>query len=169
MKSHKIPTHSTHSDNCNFHFFYWLSDWVEILWGCTTFYSNRLWKFQLFILKIKKVLFQKKKFKPLSISKQKSFDYWPDFQWRFCIYPSYWEYIIEIARPRTSFDHEWKIYSRKHNLSIIELFALFFRGNDVIFDLSENLLIIRHNKGSSKKYVGIGHSNYMQSYIYQVL
>ena len=77
------------------------------------------------------------------------------------INPSYWEYIIEIARPRTSFDHEWKIYSIKHNLSIIELFALFFRGNDVIFDLSENLLIIRHNKGSSKKYVGIGNSIYM--------
>ena len=46
------------------------------------------------------------------------------------------------------------IQYRKHNLSLIELFALFFRGNDVIFDLSENLLIIRHNKGPSKIYVG---------------
>ena len=45
-------------------------------------------------------------------------------------------------------------------LYIIELFALFFRGNDVIFDLSENLLIIRHNKGPSIKYVGIGNSNF---------
>ena len=48
-------------------------------------FSNRCWKFQLFILKNKKVLFLKKKcfFLLLSISKQKSFVYWPNFQWRF--------------------------------------------------------------------------------------
>ena len=74
--------------------------------------------------------------------------------------------VIEIAHRRTYkqlLNHEWRIYSRKHNLSLIELFALFFRGNDVIFDLSENLLIIRHNKGPSKKYVGIGNSNYFHA------
>ena len=42
--------------------------------------SNWTWKFQLSILKNKKVLFLKKKFfKPLSISKQKSFVYWLNF------------------------------------------------------------------------------------------
>ena len=46
--------------------------------------SNWTWKFQLSILKNKKVLFLKKIFFwPLSISKQKSFVYWPNFQWRF--------------------------------------------------------------------------------------
>ena len=46
--------------------------------------SNWTWKFQPSILKNKKVLFLKKIFfKPLSISKQKSFVYWPNFQWRF--------------------------------------------------------------------------------------
>ena len=42
--------------------------------------SNRTWKFQLSILKNKKVLFLKKiYFKPLSISKQKIFVYWLNF------------------------------------------------------------------------------------------
>ena len=33
FKPHKISTHSAYSDNCYFHFYYRLSDWVEILWG----------------------------------------------------------------------------------------------------------------------------------------
>ena len=49
-------------------------------------FSNRFWKFQLSILKNKKVLFQKKIFfKPLSTLKQKSLDYRPNFQWRLWI------------------------------------------------------------------------------------
>ena len=73
MKPHKI---STHSDSCCFHFFYWLS---------VNSFSNRIWKFHLSILKNKKVLFlEKKEIKPLSISKQKSFVYQSNFQWRFC-------------------------------------------------------------------------------------
>ena len=47
-------------------------------------FSNRFWKFQLSVLKNKKVLFLKK-IKPLSISKQRSFVYRPNFQWRFWI------------------------------------------------------------------------------------
>ena len=55
-------------------FFYWWSDWVEIL-----YISNRLWKFHFSILKNKKVLFLKYFFKLLSISKQKGFVYDPIF------------------------------------------------------------------------------------------
>ena len=52
-------------------------------------FSNRYWKFQLSILKNKKVLFLKKIwFRPLSISKQKSFVYWPNFQRRFWLRPA---------------------------------------------------------------------------------
>ena len=50
--------------------------------------SNWTWKFQLSILKNKKVLFLKKIFfKPLSISKQKIFVYWPNLQWGFWSIP----------------------------------------------------------------------------------
>ena len=45
------------------------------------FFSKKCWKFQASILKNKKVLFLEKKFfKPLSILKQKSFVYRPNFQ-----------------------------------------------------------------------------------------
>ena len=37
VKPHKISTHSAHSDNLYFYFFYLLSDWVEILWDCTNY------------------------------------------------------------------------------------------------------------------------------------
>ena len=51
------------------------------------YFSNRFWKFQLSILKNKKVLFLKKnKIKLLSISKQISFVYWPNFQGRFWLW-----------------------------------------------------------------------------------
>ena len=42
-----------------FHFFYPLSHWVQILSGFTKFFSNTCWKFQLSILKKKRVLFLK--------------------------------------------------------------------------------------------------------------
>ena len=38
VKPLKISTHSAHSDNFYFHFFYRLSDGVEILWGFTKFF-----------------------------------------------------------------------------------------------------------------------------------
>ena len=60
----------------------WLG-WSFVRFSRNSF-SNRCWKFQLSILKSKKVLFLKNIFfKPLSISKQKSFVSWPNFQWRF--------------------------------------------------------------------------------------
>ena len=45
-------------------------------------FSNRFWKFLLSII-LEKVLFLKKTFNLLSISKQKSFVYRLNFQWRF--------------------------------------------------------------------------------------
>ena len=53
MKPHKISTHLAHSDNCYFHVFYRLSDWVEISRGSRHSFSNRCWKFQLSIFKKK--------------------------------------------------------------------------------------------------------------------
>ena len=80
MKPHKISTHSAHSDNCYFHFFYQFSDWVEILWGFMKCFFKQMLKVSTFYLKNKKVLFLKKIFfRPLSISKQKSFVYWLNF------------------------------------------------------------------------------------------
>ena len=71
-----------------FSFFYRLSDWVEILWNS---FSSRCWKFKFSILKNKKVLFLRKIFfRLLSISKQKSFVYWPNFQWRFWFRKEIW-------------------------------------------------------------------------------
>ena len=61
----------------------WLS-WNFVRFRESDSFSNRCWKFQLSILKNKKVFFLKKIFfKPLSTSKQKSFVYWPNFQRRF--------------------------------------------------------------------------------------
>ena len=47
-------------------------------------FSNRCWKFQLSILKNKKVLFLKKYFlSRCQYQNKKNFVYWPNFQWRF--------------------------------------------------------------------------------------
>ena len=56
-------------------FLFLLSDWFEFLWGS---FSNRFWKFQLSILKNKKVP-KKISFKPFSLSKQESFVKWRNF------------------------------------------------------------------------------------------
>ena len=68
---------------------------IEILWMSriswnfvrffAKFFSSRCWKFQLSIYLEQQKSFIPKKifFRPLSISKQKSFVYWPNFQWRF--------------------------------------------------------------------------------------
>ena len=37
VKPHKISIHLAFLENCYFQLFYWLSDWVEILWGFTKF------------------------------------------------------------------------------------------------------------------------------------
>ena len=53
MKPHKVSTHSANSDNCYLHFFSWLSDWVEILWGFTIFIFKQMlkcWKTKKFYL-----------------------------------------------------------------------------------------------------------------------
>ena len=83
-KPHKISTHSAHSDNCYFHFFYRLSDWVEILWGFTKFFFKQKLKISVFCL-IKWKSFTPKKY-DLGFSQYKntkSFVYWPNFQRQF--------------------------------------------------------------------------------------
>ena len=47
-KPHKISTHSAYSENVYFQFFYWLSDWVEILWGFTKFFLKQMLKISAF-------------------------------------------------------------------------------------------------------------------------
>ena len=65
------------------------AEWVEILWGFTKFYFKGMLKVPAFYLEKQKSFIPKKIFfKPLSISKQKSFVYWPNFLWRICIYLS---------------------------------------------------------------------------------
>ena len=65
-----------------FSFFYRFSDWVEILHCFTKFFSNQILKVSAFYLE-KQKSFSPKKIKLLSISKQKSFVYRPNFHWRF--------------------------------------------------------------------------------------
>ena len=51
VKPHKISIHLTYSESSDtFPFFHPLCDWVEILWGSTSFFPNICWKFQLYIL-----------------------------------------------------------------------------------------------------------------------
>ena len=90
MKPHKISTHSPYSDNCYFHFFYGLSDWVKTLWGLMKFFFKRILKVSAFYLEKQKSFIPKKMFfKPLSISKQKkSFVYWFNFLGRFWLDPA---------------------------------------------------------------------------------
>ena len=61
-------------------FFYWLSDWVEILRGFTKFNFKLNLKVSAFYLEKQKSFIPKKNvFWSLSISKQKSFVYWLNF------------------------------------------------------------------------------------------
>ena len=68
-------------------FFYRLSDWVEILQGFTKFNFKLNLKVSAFYLEKQKSFIPKKIFfKPLSISKQKSFVYWLNFPGRFWVW-----------------------------------------------------------------------------------
>ena len=62
MKPHKISTHLAYSDNCYFHVFYQLSDWVEILQGFTKFNFKLNLKVSAFYLEKQKSFIPKKKF-----------------------------------------------------------------------------------------------------------
>ena len=53
-KPYKISTHSAYSDNCYFHFFYRLSDWVQILWGFMKFFFKQTLKISAFYLEKQK-------------------------------------------------------------------------------------------------------------------
>ena len=63
MKSHKISTHLAYSDNCYFHLFF-IGCLIELKFCKVSWNSipKWTWKFQLSILKNKKVLFLKKNF-----------------------------------------------------------------------------------------------------------
>ena len=62
MKPHKISTHLAYSDNCYFHVFYQLSDWVEILQGFTKFNFKLNLKVSAFYLEKQKSFIPKKQF-----------------------------------------------------------------------------------------------------------
>ena len=63
-----------------FHFFHRLSDWVEILWGFMKSFFKQMLKVSAFYLEKQKGFIPKKIFfKPLSMSKQKSFVTYPIF------------------------------------------------------------------------------------------
>ena len=51
-KPYKILTHSAYSDNFYFQFFYWLSEWVEILWGFMKFVFTQLLIIAAFYLSV---------------------------------------------------------------------------------------------------------------------
>ena len=62
---------------------------MEILWGFMNFNFKLNLKVSAFYLeKQRNFIPEKKFFSPMSISKQKSFVYWPNFQWRFCMAPT---------------------------------------------------------------------------------
>ena len=132
MKPHKISTHSAHSDNCYFHFFYWLADWVEILWGSTKFFFKQILKVSVSILKNKKVLFLNKILKLLSISKQKSFVYRPNFQWRFWLKDSKisWDLIMmRMAKHAVKNIFGYLSSNDAPNLEDLDHKKAFYQGN----------------------------------------
>ena len=61
------------------------AEWVVVLWGFTNSFSNRCWKFELSILKNKKVLFLKN-YIPV--------DGYPNFQWRFWMANEWKNYLV---------------------------------------------------------------------------
>ena len=77
MKPYKISTHSAHSDNCYFHFFCRLSEWVEIFWGFTDFFFKQMLKVSAFYLE-KKSLFHKNNIflSHCQYRNKKNFVYW---------------------------------------------------------------------------------------------
>ena len=67
-----------------FSFFHQFSDWVENLRGLMKLSFKQILKVSAFYLEKQKSFIHKKSiFRLLPISKQNSFVYWPNFQWRF--------------------------------------------------------------------------------------
>ena len=109
MKPHKVSTHLAFSDNCYFHSFF-IGCLIELKFceDSRNLISNWCWKFQLSILKNKKVLFPKNIFfEPLSISKQKSLFTDPIFSEGFVIS------ILFFRHNRWRMGHWWAI-RQKH-------------------------------------------------------
>ena len=62
----------THSENCYFHFFYRLSDWIKILWGFTQLFCKEMLKVSAFYLEKHKSFIHKKIFFKLWLLTQSS-------------------------------------------------------------------------------------------------
>ena len=93
-----------------------LAKWVEILWGFMNYNFKLNLKVSAFYLEKQKSFIPKKIFlKPLSISKQKSFVYWPNFQWRFCFKPS----------PMCSVIYQWIKLKYNVKIEVLLLFQLY--------------------------------------------
>ena len=58
LNPHKV---STHPENYYLHFFSWLSDWVEILWGFMKFNFKQMLEVSAFYLEKQKSFIPKKK------------------------------------------------------------------------------------------------------------
>ena len=71
MKPYKISTPSAHSDNFYLNFFYWLSDWVEILWCFRKCFFKQMLKVSAFYIEKQKSFIPKRIRFYQSISKQK--------------------------------------------------------------------------------------------------
>ena len=112
MNPHKISTHLAFSDNCYFHLFLlvvWTLIELKFCEVSRNSISNWTWKFQLSILRNKKVLFLKKIFMPLSILKQKSFVYCLNF-------PEGFEYSHQSCSSSVILDFYTAVHSSCHTL-----------------------------------------------------
>ena len=150
MKPHKISSYSVHSEFFYFHFFYPLSNWVEILWGFTKFFFKQILKVSAFYLeKQKSFIPKKKKNKQLSISKQKSFVYRPNFQWRFWGIPCYSYKSFKVLKKHLA-------YSKQSPNDILSICFLFFYCSKIHSPWRKTLASLNHattpKKPSSPKW-----------------
>ena len=89
-ETHKISTHLAYSDNCYFHFFYRLSDWVEILQGFTKFNFKLNLRVSAFYLEKQKSFIPKKNiFLAVVNIKTKKLCLLTQFSGWFCTFPDY--------------------------------------------------------------------------------
>ena len=93
------------------------AQWVEICWGFTKFFFKHMLKISAFYLVKQKNLFLTKIwFRLLSISKQKNFVYWPNFQRRF------WLHLKRFSSKEGR--SSWKSVSRDLSCFILQRAAL---------------------------------------------
>ena len=140
MKYHKISSNSACSDI--FFPFFLSFVWVKILWGFMKFFSKVFLKISAFYLEKQKSFIPKKIFfRPLSISKQKSFVDWLNFPGRF------W---LRQYRKNVCLTTMWKA-ENVVNQTLPKLESVVSRVRDsepsTIVDLTKNLLFLLHFYG----------------------